>query len=86
MLLDLGVSDIFSSGPGMARRIYSLSSCWGHQNGVELGCRVQQNGVNFCCQGHCNGAKFGFQGHLNRENFNPKKYKLNFSGVFEVKK
>ena len=44
-LLHLGVPDNCSSCPGMARRIYSLSSCWGHQNGVKFGCQGHRNNL-----------------------------------------
>ena len=47
ILLHFGVPDNCSSGPGMARRIYSLSSCQGHWNGVKLDCRGHPNGVTF---------------------------------------
>ena len=50
ILLRLGVLDC-SSGPGMARRIYSLSCCQGHQNGVTFGCRGHRNGVNLVVGG-----------------------------------
>ena len=52
ILLHLGVPDNCSSGPGMAGRIYSLSSCRGHRNGVKFGCRGHRNGVKFGCRGH----------------------------------
>ena len=51
ILLHFGVHDNCSSGPGMARRMYS-SSCQGHQNEVQFGCRGHQNKIKFCCQGH----------------------------------
>ena len=69
ILLHLGVPDNCSSGPGMARRIYSLSSCRGHRNGVKFGCRGHRNGVKFGCRGHWNGVKFGCRGHPNGVKF-----------------
>ena len=51
ILLRLGVLDC-SSGPGRARRIYSLNCCKGHRNGVKFGCWGHRNGVKFVCWGH----------------------------------
>ena len=42
ILLHLGGPNNFSSGPGMAGRIYSLNSYRGHQNGIKFGCRGHQ--------------------------------------------
>ena len=52
ILLHLGVPDNCSSYPGMAGKIYSLSSFWGHQNGVTFGCPGHHNRVKFGCQSH----------------------------------
>ena len=49
ILLHLGVPDNCSSGSGMARRIYSLSRCWGQRNGVIFGCRGHRKEVTFGC-------------------------------------
>ena len=57
ILLHFGVPDNCSSGPGMARRIYSLSTCRGHQNGVKFACRGHRNGVKKNCLGHSNEVK-----------------------------
>ena len=54
-----GCPDNCYSGPGMAGRIYSLTRCQGHQNGVKFGCWGHQNGVKFSCWGDWNGVKFG---------------------------
>ena len=52
ILLHCGVPDNCSSGQGMARRIYSLTSCRGHRNGVRFGGRGHRNRVKFSCWGH----------------------------------
>ena len=65
ILLNLGLSDNCTSGPDIARRIYSLSSCWGHQNEVKFGCWGCRNWVKFGCRGHWNYAKFGCWGPPN---------------------
>ena len=51
ILLNLGVPDNCFSGAdlGLAGRIYSLSSCRGHRNGVTFGCQGHQNRVKFGC-------------------------------------
>ena len=62
ILLYFGVPDNCSSGPGMVGRIYSLSSCRGHQNGMKFGCPGQKNRVMFVFWGHWNRVKFGCWG------------------------
>ena len=51
ILLNLCDPDNCSSGPGMAGRIYSLSSCRGHRNGVTYISWGHQNKVKFSCLG-----------------------------------
>ena len=63
------VPDNCSSGPGMARRIYSITSFGGHQNGVKFGCWGHRKGVKFGCWETGNGVTFGYQGHPNGEKF-----------------
>ena len=80
-----------SSGPGMDRTIYSLTSCRGHLNGVKFGCRGHQNGVKFGCWGHQNGVKFGCWGHQNGVKFQIWKnencsFWKSFKSNFEVEK
>ena len=69
ILLHFCIPDNCSSGPSMARRIYSLSSCQGHWNGVKFGCRGHWNGVKFGCWGHWYGVKFSCRGHPNGVKF-----------------
>ena len=52
ILLHFGVPDNWSSCPGMVGRIYSLSSCQGHQNGIKFGCPGQRNRGMFGAWGH----------------------------------
>ena len=52
ILLHFSVPDKCSSGPGMARRMYALSSCREHRNGVIFGCWGHRNEVKFGCREH----------------------------------